>query len=168
MREQQHGTTHAGNARSCLDNLQCRTKHISRCVASTSQLTISIATFNNHATKVKWVEHLLASLFDGHAFLLTQLGKELSIFLFFRTSSGIDDGSLVNVAQAPLLCEVMNFINITQDDKVCYAISQHLVSGFQCAFFRTFWKNNALLVSFCTRNKLFNEFHKRLMYIYSL
>ena len=147
--------------------MQGGTEHVARCVAGTSQLTIGITALNNHATEVQGVEHLFASLLNGHALLFTQFGKEFSIFLLFRTGSRVNDSSLVNVAKAPLLSETMNFVNITKNNEVSHTISKNAVCGFKGAFFRTFGKNNALLVSFSTRDKLFNEFHKR-FYVYSL
>ena len=163
--EEQHGTAHASNARSCLDNLQGRTQHIACSVACTGQLAISIAALDNHATEVERVEHLFTCFFNGHALLLAQFGKEFGVFFLLGTGGRVDDSGLVNVAQAPLLGQLMDFVHIAKNDEVCHAVGQYLVGGFKCTFFRSFRKYNALLVCFGTRNKLFNEFHKY-FYVY--
>ena len=52
MCQQQHSTRNACNSRRSLNNLKCRTKYITRSVAGTCQLTVSIATFNDQTTQV--------------------------------------------------------------------------------------------------------------------
>ena len=159
MRKQKHGTAHAGNAGSRFDNLQSRTKHIARRVASTGQLSVGIAALDNHTAKVKRIEHLLAGFLNGHAFFLAKFGQKFSVLFLLGAGSRVDKGGTVNISQAPLFGKAVNFVDIAQNNQVGNTVSQNLVSSLQRTFFSTFGQYNALLVSFGTRNELFNEFH---------
>ena len=150
MRQQQHSTGNAGNARSSLDNLQSRTKHIAGSIACTCQLTVGIAVLDNQTAQIKRVGYQLTGFFNSHAFFLTQLEQQLCILFLLGIVFRIDNGCLGNVTKSPLRCTSVDFSRIAQKNQVCNTICQNLIGSFQSAFFRTFRKNNALTIGFRT------------------
>ena len=57
----------------------------------------------------------------------------------------------------------MDFVGVANQNQVGYAVGQDLIGCFEGAFFRTFGQDDALLVGLSPRNKLFNEFHIRVI-----
>ena len=156
MRQQQHCTGYTSNARSCLNDLQCRTKYIACGVACTCQLTVSITILNNQTAQIERINYQLTSFFDSHAFFLAKFTKQLRILLFLRMILRIDDCSLADVSKSPFCCTSINFIRITQKNQVSNSVCQNLIGSFQGAFFRSFRKNNTLAVGFRTLNDFIN------------
>ena len=150
MSQQQHCTGNASNARSSLDNLQSRTKHITGSIACTRQLTVGIAVLDNQTAQIKRIGYQLTGFFNSHAFFLTQLEQQLCILFLLGIVFRIDNGCLGNVTKSPLRCTSVDFSRIAQKNQVCNTICQNLIGSFQSAFFRTFRKNNALTIGFRT------------------
>ena len=159
LRQEQHRTTHHRDARSRLDDLERRTKHIARRVARTSQLSVSIASFDDQATEVEGIFHDGACRVDGHTLLRTELCQELCIFLLLVVRQRIDDGGFLDVRKTILLSESLDFGRVANEDKVSHLVSEDAVGCFECAFFRSFGENDALLVGFCASNELFDKCH---------
>ena len=156
MCQQQHGTRNASDARGSLDNLQSRAKYITRSVACTCQLAVSVAVLYNQAAQIKRIDNQLASLFDGHAFLFAELAKQLGIFFFLRMVFRVDNGSFVYISQPPLFGTSLYLGRFSKDNQVGYSVSQDLIGSFQCTLFRTLGKNNSLAVCFGTLNNFVN------------
>ena len=159
LREEQHRTAHHRDARSRLDDLEGRTKHIASGVARTSQLSVGIASLDDEATEVEGIFHNGACRVDGHTLLRTELCEELCIFLLLIVRERVDEGGFLDVSKAIFLSECLDFGRIANEDKVGHLVSEDAVGCFECAFFRAFWENDALLVGFCASNELFDKCH---------
>ena len=146
--DEQHGTADAGNARSALDDLQSWAQCVTRCRESTRYLSVGTFSLDNHATQVEWVLHQLASLLDGHALLLAQLGQQFCIFLATGVVQRVDDGSLVDVLKSILLGIGLDALGVTNEDDVGHVFSQYAVGSAQSALFFCLRKHDALLVGF--------------------
>ena len=152
--EQEHGPRHAGDARGGLDDLQGRAQDVARRVACAGQLPVGIPGFNHEAPEEERVQHFFLGFFHRHAFFLAELEKQLCVFFFLGAGGRIDDGSLGDVAQSPFFCGFFDFRRVTQDNQVGHFVRQDAVGGFQCAFFRAFGKDDALLVGLCAGDNL--------------
>ena len=159
LRQEQHRTTHHRDTRSGFDDLEGRTKHIASGVARTSQLSVSIASLDDQATEIEGIFHDGACRVDGHSLLRTELCQELCIFLLLLVRERIDDGGFLNVGKTILLSECLDFGRVANEYEVGHLVSEDAVGCFECAFFRAFGENDALLVGFCASNELFDKCH---------
>ena len=154
LRDEQHGTAHAGDARGALDDLQRRTQRVARGRERTRNLTVGTLGLDDHATQVERVLHQFAGLLDGHALLLAQLSQQLGILLAAGVVQRVDDGGLVDVGESILLGIGLDALRITNEDDVGQFVGQHAVGGAQGALLFGLGQHDALLVSLCTCHDL--------------
>ena len=147
LSDEQHGTAHTADARSALDNLQCRTERIACGAQRTGDLSVSFLSLDNHTTEIERILHQLTSFLDGHALALAQFSEQGSILFTLGVVLRIDDGGLVDMCQPPLGCQLMNLLRVTYQDKMSYIVGEHHVGCSQRPFFGSFWKHDALLVT---------------------
>ena len=152
--DEQHGTAHACDAGSTLDNLQCRAQGVARCAEGTADLSVGTFGLDDHASQVERVLNELAGLLNGHALLLAQLSQQGSILLTLRIVQRVDDGSLVEVCEPPLCSQFLYFLRITDEDDVCDVVSQYSVGGLKSALLCCFGEHDALLVALGACNNL--------------
>ena len=119
-------------------------------------MSVGTLGLDNHTTQVEWVLHQFTGFLNGHTLLLAQLGQQLGILLALLAVQRVNQCSLVNVCQPALLSQCMHLVRITNQDEVGNVLCQHTVGGSQCALLLSFGEHNALLVTFGTRNNLFN------------
>ena len=148
----QHGTAHASDAWSALDDLESRTERVARSGESTTDLSVGFATLDDEATVIERVEHLFASLFDGHTFLLAKFKEQLSIFFTLRRSSRVDESGFVDVLQSELVSKGMEFVDVAKNDDVCKSVSDSTVCSSECALLCSFREHDALFVSLSALN----------------
>ena len=146
---EQHGAAHAGDAGGALDDLQRRAQGVACSAQRATDLTVSVAALDDHASKIEIVvEHELAGLVDSHALLLTELSELLGILLGLVEMERIDDLGLADVLQTPFFCLLLDMSGVADKNDVGDVVGKHMVGCFQCALFLSLRKNDALLVSF--------------------
>lgn len=110
---------------------------------------------DDHAPQIEVVlRHQLAGLFDGHALLLAQLSKLLGILLTAGIVLRIDNSSLVDILQSPLLGLLADVLRIADQDNVGQSVLQCTVSSLQRAFLLGLRQHDALLVGLGASNNL--------------
>ena len=134
--------------------MQGRAQRVASGAEGAANLSIGSLGLDNHAAQVERILYKFASLLDSHAFLFAQLCQQSSIFLTLRVVQRVNDGSFVEVCEAPFGAQFLNFIGVTNEDNVCDVVSQYTVGGFKRALLSSFREHNALLITFCASNNL--------------
>ena len=111
-------------------------------------LSVCVAGLDDHASQIERVLHELAGLLYCHALLLAELSEQCCILFALGVVLRVDECSLVDILQSPLLCQSVNLVWVSDEDKVCDVVSQNLVGGSQCALLCCFGEHDALLVAF--------------------
>lgn len=97
---------------------------VAGCRECTGNLSVGIASLDDHASKIKVVlRYELTGLVDSHSLFLTQLSEELSILLSLWIVQRVDNSSLVDVLQSPLLSELVDIFGVADEDEVCEVIT---------------------------------------------
>ena len=111
---------------------------------------MSVGTFrlDYHTAKVEWILHQFTSFLNGHTLLLAEFSQQGCIFLRLGVVLRVDECGLVDVCQAPLLCQRVNLVWIADKDQVGHIVCQHAVGCSQCALLGGFGEYDALLVAF--------------------
>ena len=115
---QQQTTTHAGDARLTLDNLQCWTQGVASGGKSSGNLTVSTLSLDNHTTQVQGILNQFAGLLDGHTLILANLCQFLCQFLTLLIVLRVDESGLANVGESLLLGQSLYLCGITNQNDV--------------------------------------------------
>ena len=60
------------------------------------------------------------------------------------------------MGQSPTLSQILDFSGIANQNDISHLIREDAISGFQGSFLRSFGEDNALLISFSTRDNVLN------------
>ena len=144
----------ARDARSCLDDLKCRTKHVASSVASTCHLTVSLSALDDERTEVERILDEFCCFLWCHALLLTELEEEVGILLCVRVVFRLNDCSLVDILETIFGNESIDFRLCADEHDICDTITEDAVCCLDCTRFCAFCKDNALLVGLSLSNEL--------------
>ena len=125
--DEKHRSADTADARSTFNDLQGWTQGVASCAQRTADLSVGTFRLDYHTAKVEWILHQFTSFLNGHTLLLAEFSQQGCIFLRLGVVLRVDECGLVDVCQAPLLCQRVNLVWIANEDKVRHTVSQHSV-----------------------------------------